>query len=118
MSTDQRERVRKAICDVIPCNGEGGSPSRCSACKDAADAVLAALPQAQADGWLTDIENAPRDGSDVLFPIEFVARAYWCDDQDRWVLNFPLRMDYVNAPTRYRLPRAQSASLIAEERKG
>jgi len=77
----------------------------------------AALPQAQADGWLTDIENAPQDGSEVLFPIEFVARAYWDKDLKRWVMSFGLHMDYVNAPTRYRLPRAQSASLIAEQRE-
>lgn len=55
-------------------------------------------------GWRTDIENIPKDGSDVLFPIEFVGRAYWCGDLKRWVLAYPLHMEFVNAPTRFRLP--------------
>jgi len=56
--------------------------------------------------WRTDIENAPKDGSDVLFPIEFVARAYWCNDLKRWVLAYPLHVECVSHPTRFRLPRA------------
>lgn len=54
--------------------------------------------------WRTDIENAPKDGSDVLFPIEFVARAFWCDDLKRWVLAYPLKMEFVSNPTRFQLP--------------
>lgn len=56
--------------------------------------------------WRTDIESAPKDGSDVLFPVEFVGRAFWCDDLKRWVLSWPIRMDYVPHPTRWALPRA------------
>lgn len=54
--------------------------------------------------WRTDIENAPRDGSEVLFPIEFVGRAYWCSDLKRWVLSYPLHMEYVSHPTKFMLP--------------
>lgn len=60
------------------------------------------------DDWRADIENAPKDGSDVLFPIEFVGRAYWCSDLKRWVLSYPLHMEYVSHPTRFRLPHADA----------
>lgn len=49
--------------------------------------------------WRTDIESAPKDGSDVLFPIEFVGRAYWCNDLKRWVLTYSLRIEFVSHPT-------------------
>lgn len=65
------------------------------------------------DDWRTDIENAPKDGSEVLFPIEFVGRAFWCSDQKRWVLCFPLHMDYVNAPSRFALPKAKLSAIAA-----
>lgn len=58
----------------------------------------------QPNAWLTDIENAPKDGSDVLFPFEFFVSAYWDKDLTRWVLNYPVRYDYVTNPDRYRLP--------------
>ncbi len=58
--------------------------------------------------WRTDIENAPKDGSDVLFPIEFVGRAYWCKDLKRWVLAYPLHMDCIIHPTRFKLLRADA----------
>jgi hypothetical protein len=61
-----------------------------------------------AEDWRTDIENAPKDGSDVLFPIEFVGRAYWCGDLKRWVLSYPLHMEYISHPTRFRLPRTDA----------
>jgi hypothetical protein len=54
--------------------------------------------------WRTDIENAPKDGSEVLFPIEFTCRAYWCDDLKMWVLVYPLHMELVGHPARFRLP--------------
>lgn len=63
------------------------------------------------DDWLDDIENAPKDGSDVLFPIAFIGRAYWDAELNRWVLVYPVHMDYVFAPTRYQLPKAQHTAL-------
>lgn len=61
--------------------------------------------------WRTDIENAPKDGSEVLFPVEFVGRAYWDDGLKRWVLVFPIHMDYVNAPSRFAIPKAKLSAL-------
>jgi hypothetical protein len=55
------------------------------------------------DEWRTDIENAPKDGTDVLFQIEITASAYWCKDLERWVTAQPLHMDFINNPTRFRL---------------
>lgn len=67
------------------------------------------------DDWRTDIENAPKDGSDVLFPIEFVGRAFWDAEMRRWVLAYPIHLDYVNAPSRFQLPKAQRANLSSVE---
>lgn len=65
--------------------------------------------------WRTDIQNAPKDGRDVLFPVELVVRAFWCHDQGRWVLSSPLHMDYVSAPTRFALALPDTDDrLIAE----
>lgn len=74
----------------------------CVICGHARDAEV---HRVTVDGWLTDIENAPKDGRDVLFPIEFATRAYWDTDLKRWVLRQQLKMDYVPHPTRYRLLR-------------
>lgn len=62
-------------------------------------------PGHHAEQWRTDIENAPKDGSDVLFPIEFIARAYWCKDLERWVLTRPLHMESIYNPAKFRLPK-------------
>lgn len=70
------------------------------------------------DDWRTDIENAPKDGSDVLFPIEFIGRAYWDGELKRWVLAYPIHLDYVNAPSRFQLPKAQRAALSQHNRAG
>lgn len=85
------------------------------------DAIYAAL-SLQDHGWQTDIENAPKDGREVLFPIEFTGRAYWDDELKRWVLSYPLHMDFVSNPSRYRLPKIQGAvdinesgAMVAEE---
>jgi hypothetical protein len=70
------------------------------------------------EAWRTDIESAPKDGSEVLFPIEIIARAFWCPDQCRWVLTYPVRMDYVTAPSRFALPKAQPAALPSHKCEG
>lgn len=74
-----------------------------AATKVVVHSVLAALAL-KVEGWREDIESAPKDGSEVLFPIEFVGRAYWCDDLKRWVLTRALHMDFIPHPTRFRLP--------------
>lgn len=47
------------------------------------------------------IETAPKDGTEVLLPIRFNARAYWCDDLKKWVLSYPLHMETVPGPTKW-----------------
>lgn len=66
--------------------------------------------------WRTDIENAPKDGSDVLFHISsLLGRAYWCADLKRWVLAYPLHMEFVSHPTRFRMPLAPGETLPPKE---
>lgn len=75
---------------------------------ETARAAIAAQQDVGEADWRTDIENAPKDGSDVLFPIETTGRAFWCEDQKRWVLKYQFKMDYINHPTRWRLPRPEA----------
>jgi hypothetical protein len=53
--------------------------------------------------WRTDIENAPKDGSVVLFPFEVVACAFWSEELKRWVLTRPLQIETLINPQRFKL---------------
>lgn len=65
----------------------------------------AILESAADAGWNSDMGQAPKDGSSVIFPLEGVTRAYWCNDLKRWVMDYPLHMEVVPHPTRFRIPR-------------
>lgn len=41
--------------------------------------------------------DAPQDGQTYLFEIKYRVRAFWCDDQKRWVLSSPLKLEYLPA---------------------
>ena len=51
--------------------------------------------------WRTDIENAPKDGSTVVFPVEIEVRAYW-DNELGWVTVREVKINRVRDPKRWR----------------
>lgn len=57
------------------------------------------------------MDEAPRDATTIIVPVEFEARCFWCDDLQRWVLNRPHHLEYAN-PKKWR-----PASAAAQEGK-
>jgi hypothetical protein len=47
------------------------------------------------------MDTAPKDGTVRRFEFSFRTRAFWDDELDRWVLVFPLRVDYLPSHARY-----------------
>jgi hypothetical protein len=75
-------------------------------------AALSGQVVAAADDWRTDIENAPKDGSEVLLPLEFKARAFWCSDLKTWVLSYPFSVESIRSPTRFQIPKYPRAMIL------
>lgn len=46
---------------------------------------------------------APKDGTEIEVQMLVTARAFWCKDQERFVLSRPLARDYVDDPSLWRV---------------
>ena len=44
------------------------------------------------------IKTAPKDGTEILLPLECNVRAYWCTELETWVLSSPLHIESIVAP--------------------
>jgi hypothetical protein len=47
------------------------------------------------------VSEAPRDGEQQAFEIKFNARAFWDAESNRWILSYPLNMEYLPSHSRY-----------------
>lgn len=47
------------------------------------------------------IAEAPRDGTEQAFEVKFSARAFWDEESKRWVLSYPLNLEYLPSHSRY-----------------
>jgi hypothetical protein len=47
------------------------------------------------------VSEAPRDGEQQAFEIKFNARAFWDAESKRWILSYPLNMEYLPSHSRY-----------------
>ena len=51
------------------------------------------------------IETAPKDGTEILLPLECNVRAYWCPELETWVLSRPLHVETMADPKQWqRMP--------------
>lgn len=41
------------------------------------------------------VSEAPKDGSNCWFHVALKLQAFWCDDAKRWVLTYPLNLEYL-----------------------
>lgn len=47
------------------------------------------------------IADAPRDGEQQAFEVKFNTRAFWDEESKRWVLSYPLNLEYLPSHSRY-----------------
>lgn len=45
--------------------------------------------------------DAPKDGNTHLFELKYRVPAFWDQELDRWVLNYPIKMEYLPARAKY-----------------
>lgn len=65
-------------------------------------------PDTRQDNWF-DIEDAPKDGSEVWLQLDTKIRAFWCDDLKRWVLSSPWHMESYHSPKKFKPMRKMEA---------